>query len=479
MSAPKAPKLFISYSWSNQDHEAWVINLAEELVSQGVSVVLDKWDLQPGHDANAFMESMVTDAEVTKVILVCDRKYVEKSDRRSGGAGTEAQIITPELYAKKAQDKFVAVVRERDETGKPFLPVFYGGRIYIDLTSPSTYSEEFDRLLRWVWDQPLYVRPELGLKPGFLTEEQPKKIATSVAFRRAQDALKADATNSAALVEDYFSTLVEGFELLRIVKNKDVPFDEVVVQSIEDFLPLRNESVEIFSSIARFNNSEEMLNVTHRFFERLLPYTDRPKDVNQWQDTDFDNYRFIVSELFLYLIATFIRAEKYNSASYFLDNPYYWSDPSNGSAKLHAFTVFCTHVKSLDIRKDRLKLNRLSLHADFLHDRAKGTGIDLQNLMAADFVLYLRGLSVDEWRQWWPDTLVYSGRVGGAFEMFARAKSSRYFQKIKGLLGVSTKEELGSIIAAINSGPGRGVRWQYHRFSVGGLVGYDDLDSVP
>jgi SEFIR domain len=120
------PKLFLSYSWSSPDHESWVLQFAEELVSQGIGVIFDKWDLKPGHDANAFMESMVSDSEVTKVILVCDEKYAEKSDKRSGGAGTEAQIVTAELYAKKAQDKFVAVVRERDADGKAYLPVYYG-----------------------------------------------------------------------------------------------------------------------------------------------------------------------------------------------------------------------------------------------------------------------------------------------------------------------------------------------------------------
>ena len=39
-------KLFISYSWTNQDHETWVLNLAKELVENGVHVVIDKWDLK-------------------------------------------------------------------------------------------------------------------------------------------------------------------------------------------------------------------------------------------------------------------------------------------------------------------------------------------------------------------------------------------------------------------------------------------------
>ncbi len=50
------PKIFISYSWTNETHEEWVINLATELRENGVDVILDKWDLKEGHDANAFMK---------------------------------------------------------------------------------------------------------------------------------------------------------------------------------------------------------------------------------------------------------------------------------------------------------------------------------------------------------------------------------------------------------------------------------------
>lgn len=38
------PKVFISYSWTNPEHEKWVIELAEGLVKDGVHVLLDKWD---------------------------------------------------------------------------------------------------------------------------------------------------------------------------------------------------------------------------------------------------------------------------------------------------------------------------------------------------------------------------------------------------------------------------------------------------
>ena len=57
-------KLFISYSWTSQDHETWVLNLAKELVENGVHVVIDKWDLKEGQDSYSFMEKMVSDTEI-------------------------------------------------------------------------------------------------------------------------------------------------------------------------------------------------------------------------------------------------------------------------------------------------------------------------------------------------------------------------------------------------------------------------------
>ena len=47
----KIPKIFISYSWSR---DALVLDLANRLVSHGVDVVLDKWDLKEGNDKYEF-----------------------------------------------------------------------------------------------------------------------------------------------------------------------------------------------------------------------------------------------------------------------------------------------------------------------------------------------------------------------------------------------------------------------------------------
>ncbi len=115
-----APKLFISYSWSNAEHEQRVVDLATELCESGVDVMLDKWDLKEGHDAVVFMEQMVTNPEIKKVAIIFDETYAMKADGRAGGVGTETQIISKEVYDNQAQEKFVVIVMEKDIYGKPF-----------------------------------------------------------------------------------------------------------------------------------------------------------------------------------------------------------------------------------------------------------------------------------------------------------------------------------------------------------------------
>jgi hypothetical protein len=183
-------KLFISYSWSNATHEEWVLELASELREAGVDVILDKWDLKEGHDAVAFMEKMVTDPEINKVLIIADKIYADKADGRSGGVGTETQIISKEVYENQDQDKFVAVIAEKDENGNPYLPAYYKSRIYIDLSESDKYAENFEQLLRWIYDKPLYVKPALGKKPAFLEEGDTISLGTSLSYKRTLIAIK-------------------------------------------------------------------------------------------------------------------------------------------------------------------------------------------------------------------------------------------------------------------------------------------------
>lgn len=110
------PKVFISYSWTTPEHELRVLDIATELVESGIDAILDKWNLKEGDDADLFMEQMVSAPSIQKVLIICDKIYSEKSDKRKGGAGTEAQIISRRVYEQQGdENKFVVAAFEINE----------------------------------------------------------------------------------------------------------------------------------------------------------------------------------------------------------------------------------------------------------------------------------------------------------------------------------------------------------------------------
>ncbi len=478
----ESPKLFISYCWSNPSHEQWVLDFATELRESGVDAILDKWDLKEGHDAIAFMEKMVTDPEIEKVIIVSNSDYSKKADDRSGGVGTETQIISKEIYDNQSQDKFVAVVVEKTEDDKPFLPTYYKSRIYIDLCDAENYSDNYEKLLRWIFNKPLHIKPEIGKKPSFLEESDVIQLGTSARYKRTIDSIKSNKPYSTGSLKEYLEIISIELEKFRIIKN-DEEFDELVVENILNFIPYRNEIISLFQTISQYSRDEDdYIEILHSFFESLLPYMEHPKNVNQWQEWDFDNFVFIIHELFLYLIAIFVKNKKFEWANVFLEQRYYLPGHSDyGKDVMVDFLSFRKHMRSLKHRNDRLNTRRLSIRADLLKERVTGTSIDFKDLMQADFIIFLRAEleSNSDWGTWWPETLLYLGHFHSSFEIFARASSKKYFNRIKCLLGIEKKDDLDELLKSYQDGSRKLHRWESNLINPSVLIGYDQLATRP
>ena len=471
------PRLFISYSWTTPEHEQWVIELATELVNSGVDVILDKWDLREGHDSVAFMEKMVTDPSISKVVLICDQVYASKADGRSGGVGTETQIISAEVYAKQNQGKFVAVIAERNSEGKPYLPTYYKSRIYVDLSESDRYAENFEKLLRWIFDKPLYVKPEIGKPPSFIVEPDAPVLGASVLAKRVVEGFKSDKGYVRGALDEYLTVFSENLEKFRISSSDGEP-DDRIVKSIDEFSPSRNEFIQVFTAFTQYADTQSYMPVIHRYFESLIPYLSRPPHINQWIETDFDNFKFIVHELFLYALALLLRGEHFESAAYLLSQPYYVPGNSEyGQNATVSYTVFRDYMTSLEIRNKRLNANRLSLRADLLEQRSKSSGVQFRHVMQADFVCFIRAdlNNLTGLDSWWPETLLYAVRHYGPFELFARSTSKAYLTRVLPLLGVSSldaiKTKLDEYAANRQSLP----RWQYNSLSPTNLIGFEQL----
>lgn len=472
-------KAFISYSWSNPDHEQWVVDLADELGDSGVHVLLDKFDLREGHDSIAFMERMVNDPEVKKVLLICDSEYANKTNSRTGGVGTEAQIISPKIYAETDQNKFVAVLKERGDDGKPYLPTYYSSRIYIDLSNQENYAQEFERLIRWINDKPLYQRKPIGQRPAYLDEQPEVSLGTTPLFRRAFDAIKGNKPSAGGALTEYFQTITTNIERLRIVKDPLKEWDEQFIENLRATLPLRNELKQVFETIAVYDAGGDFGSKIHRFFESLIPYFYRPANVTSYNDTDFDNFKFLGYELFIHAMAAFIAHERFDLCTHLLnDNYYYERNEESGRDKMVDFSVFNCDIKTLDIRNNRMLTRFFSPIGMLMKERLAGTGTTEVKLAQAEFVAYLyremSSVSSVHCTRWWPQMLVFTRGNHGPFEIFARAQSRAYFDRIKGMFGAKLPEDFKPVVEAHKSG-GRAPRYDYQSVNIFALMGADKL----
>jgi len=162
------PKVFISYSWEDDDHKVWVKSFTDRLLSDGINATLDQYDLTLGDRLPLFMENSITNADY--VLIICTPIYKEKSDSRKGGVGYEGHIISGELFTRGHERKFIPVIRKG--TSKSSIPNCLSGKLGIDLTSGNHYEDSYKDLLTTLYGG--RKKPEVGKKPSYISETQTK-----------------------------------------------------------------------------------------------------------------------------------------------------------------------------------------------------------------------------------------------------------------------------------------------------------------
>jgi hypothetical protein len=424
--APEQPaRTFISYSWSSPTHQAWVMRLATRLIEDGVHVVLDKWDLRPGNDAHAFMEQMITDPAVNKVLMICDQTYAEKSNGRAGGVGAEAQILSPELYAKAKQDKYAAIVTEVDDNGKAYTPAFYGGRIYFDFSQAEQEENSYEELLRWLVDKPLYVKPRIGTLPTFLTTPNPVASGTISRLNRALNAARQGDVAVSGLVREYGEALIEALTDLKPNGAEHEHFDDSIIASVEAMRPYVRQLDELVTTVARFDSRgfDEIITIVENLGSMMFHVPGE----GTWNSHQYDSYKIICYEVFLRIFAITLSEKRFDLSEELVDHPYLLRNSSGRSGSTQAFNEFCTYAESMQGRNQRLKLNRYDLQADLMASGYKSGRPSFDEMMQADTVLFLRCMMRDA--NWYPRSLIYAQSKMSPFEIFARSESSKFFKK--------------------------------------------------
>ncbi|MGX5700789.1 toll/interleukin-1 receptor domain-containing protein [Acinetobacter kookii] len=446
------PKIFISYSWSGPEHEEWVLELAENLIKDGIDIALDKWELREGDDPIVFMESMVNDPTITKIIMIIDGKYTDRANQRHGGVGTESTILSQELYSKRDRNKIVAVIAEPGAAK----PTFYAGRLHVDLSNPERYAEEYEKLVRWAYDKYKYEKPKLlGSAPSFIVAEDDQvALFTNTQYRMAIDALEKGKSNASSLIKQYLDKLRSELPKFSL-SEEDSDIEEAFKQKLEHFQPHLYEFKKIVDAVCTHSNDPKIFKHFRSFLEGLLNLLTVIPNQRGRLTADLELFSFLNYQFFLSLVTVLIKNEEFNELKEILDELYMLPENFHDryllDNKYMTFSIF--QPREYTFIEKNLKPRRYSPLGDLLKDYSDNKIITFEEICEADAFLYIKSLTYsvqdDDFyrKRWWPHVSFYiSNNQYRALKVFVKSERSAYFEEVKKVLNVKDLQFIVDIL---------------------------------
>ncbi|MBT8136262.1 MAG: hypothetical protein KJO54_04515 [Gammaproteobacteria bacterium] len=260
----------------------------------------------------------------------------------------------------------------------------------------------------------------------------------------ARDAIINEKPHCDEAIGQFFQALLHMLDAAQVEGPDDQPLDERVLQQLALIKPWRDHYLRFVELAITSERSAAIHEANRAFLGRLLSYKHAPRDVIHFNHLWCDHYRFAIREVFISVIALLLANRDFDQANQYL-NAEYRFETDRGPQRAN-FLLFDSYIKSLDeFRNRRLRLNRLSVGADLLKERADLNFLTFDEMMQADFVLCIRGLlhHPQALTRWFPRTLVYAERYEGTgFDLFISAQSKREFPGIQTLLQVKDKDDL-------------------------------------
>lgn len=448
MQEDKIPKIFISYSWSSDE---LVLELAHRLVSHGINVVLDKWDLKEGQDKYAFMERCVNEPEITKVLIICDKAYAQKANNRTGGVGDETVIISSEIYGNIKQEKFIPVIAEKDEEGKPYVPTYIKARIYIDLSDPDTYEEEYEKLLRNVYEKPQFMKPKLGKRPEWIDEEKTDFFPLKDLIRQIRGS---NTDNKRKNCISRFQTAY--IEVLKVYFEKGAE-PERIYEIFLNTKPVRDIFLDFVEVIAETESdyAETLAECFEAMYNQLTCIKTFDLNAGSASDNDLDVFKNHVWELFICVIAFMRHVKDYVAINVILTYTYFLETSIfGGIIKQNNYTAFRHHSRVVEeYYKPKTEMkNKFTLMGDTICNQREKLPIYTGGAIAeADLFLYQVCNAYDladseqSWHStyWFPTCYVYAKSMPIEW---GKMRSRRYCEKMMLLFGVDSLDGLKAVV---------------------------------
>lgn len=380
MATPEGqPKVFISYSWGNNETVQRVNEVADYLEENGIFVEMDRY-LEPGANLYAFMEKMVNDPTIDKVFCFCDLSYTQKVLAGTGGVGTEAAIITPDVYEQvkgnrdQERHRFVAVAMDTDDQGDFTVPAMFRSLLVVPMVDPTRDTEVWEELARVAAGRPRRERRTGATLPVHLRADAPHAHTFGTAGKATTARLEARNQGSRrgiAAFREYLRVLLAAVTAL---DPEGLDARSRVEQVLDANGPVFQEFAEVVDAAADFIEAplDETLGA---FFQDLITHN-FSFDFTKAQ-RDFS--RILTKEVLVLAVAALIRHRRFHEVSNLLSRGYWEGERDREPERYRLMTHPPEDLyDNAWVTATRRRCRELS-------------GVSATEYVQADAVLYLRG----------------------------------------------------------------------------------------
>lgn len=454
------PKVFISYAWGSDEYQNKVLAFVSQLRGDGIDTIFDKWDLTEGNDTYAFMEKCVTDPSVTNVLMLLDPIYAQKADDHSGGVGTETQIISAKVYQEVTQDKFIPVIMERDEDGSVCKPTYLQGRLHFDLSLEEDYDNTYQRLVKKLYGEEVYAKPELGKKPSWVD----KPITVSPKSIVAYDFLKST-QNTKVKKESFVGFLNDISERINDFAQQHHEAD----LKNEEYLDLYESTNPIKTDFLLLLRNSSYVDDSYKAVASFFEETTNALSSNNSYGSEI--IRVFIHELFLYTIANFINHKDYSIAGYILGKTYFNQKRYYNESSASGFDMFYSGSEHKNLDKvicARDGKNYLSGTSSYWTSNINTEFCSKEQFVLADLICFNYSVYgkdyISKWL-WFPVTYIYDNEYNSSLGAIAKRMISReYMQEILPLFGYDKVEDFITKFKSIEDEP----QGTYRKYSYSG-----------
>ncbi|MDY0278225.1 MAG: toll/interleukin-1 receptor domain-containing protein [Acholeplasma sp.] len=440
------PKVFISYAWTSNEYVDKVIAFARRLMEDGVDVLLDKFEMTPGTELNNFMEMSVKNSDVTNVLVLLNSEYARRADERKGGVGTEAQILSVEVYKNVEQTKFIPVIFEvKNGDYKSCNPVFLKSRFYIDLANIDTYEREYKNLVRLLFGKPQYRKPLLGNKPNWVDEDEKtsdviyglKNIAKQVQYDNLP----------VRLIKETINNSTDGFLNDSLFEEPSAWNNDKYYETICYMRKYRNDFIEIINTVAYETNSYLLV---HDIFQNiknrisLLPKYTSDTRIKSFLDV-------FLHELYIYAVSIYYKNSIFDQLGLLINMPFIEPTSKLEREEPVFFREFIYCHNSLDNFLDTYMANKngknyLSGKAQFWIEGVYSQLVTKNEFAEADILLTnlsITSVSKQRWA-WFAVSYVYTDYESSnkIKQIAVSLKSKQLMKRFLPLFNAESKENL-------------------------------------